>query len=67
MVCRPSASRRTCSGLLPWTMFQYWDGTTGILLMRKYWLSRSNVAVVPARRALHTAAAGLKARRLEAA
>ena len=30
MTASPSSSRRTSSGVVPWTMFQYREETTGI-------------------------------------
>ena len=38
MVCMPSASSLACSALPPYTIFQYWDDTTGILAIVKYLL-----------------------------
>ena len=55
----PSSSCLTCSGVLPCTIFQYFDDTTGIDEMVKYLLTWSNAAVVPPRRALTIPAAGL--------
>ena len=52
MTDRPSSSCRTSSGVLPWTMFQYREDTTGIWLMVKYFWSWSRAAVVPPRREL---------------
>jgi hypothetical protein len=62
IVCSPSKSRRTSSGVLPWTEFQYCEVTMGILLIIKYLFSRSNAALAPPRRQLTTAAAGLFAK-----
>ena len=45
--------------MLPWTLFQYCDDTTGIRAIVKYLFSRSNDALAPPRRQLTTAAAGL--------
>ena len=61
MICRPSRSWACSSGLRPWVAFQYWDDTTGILLMVKYLFSRSKAALAPPRRQFTTQAAGLKA------
>jgi hypothetical protein len=61
MVCMPSRSCLTSSGVLPKTPFQYWELTLGIWAMVKYLFRRSNVVTLPARRQLSTAAAGLKA------
>ena len=47
MVCKPSASCAAWPGSRPWTLFQYWLAATGMLLMRKYLLSSSNVADSP--------------------
>ena len=66
MTASPSSSRRTSSGVVPWTMFQYREETTGIWLMVKYLFSWSRVAVVPARRAEATAAPGFRRRCLPA-
>ena len=49
IVCMPSRSRRTSSGLLPCTEFQYCDGAMIMLDMPMYLLSWSYAAVVPAR------------------
>ena len=59
MVTSPSLSCSTSSAVVPWTLFQYRELTTGICEMVKNLLMSSNDAVVPARRALSTAAAGL--------
>ena len=59
ITCMPSRSCRTSSGVLPCTMFQYFEDTTGIQLMVKYLFSASSAAVVPPRRAETTAAPGL--------
>ena len=48
MVCIPSVSSRTSSGLFPWTWFQYWDVAIGILLMVKYLLSPVKGSAGPA-------------------
>ena len=61
MVCRPSRSWRTSSGVLPWTWFQYWEGTTGMLEMVKYLFSWSKALLAPPRRQETTAAPGLPA------
>ena len=36
MVCIPSKSLRTSSGVMPWTIFQYVEVTMGMLAMPKY-------------------------------
>ena len=59
ITCIPSSSWRTWSGVLPCTMFQYFDETTGIDEIVKYLLIWSNAAVVPPLRALTMPAAGL--------
>ena len=56
----PSLSARTSSGLLPCTIFQYREEMTGICPQRKNLFSWSSVAVVPARLADTTAAAGFR-------
>ena len=56
IVCKPSLSSSTSSGLPPYTMFQYWLLTIGIPFMVKYLLSISKVAVFPPRRQETTAA-----------
>ena len=61
MVCKPSSSRWTSSGVLPCTMHQYWLGTTGMFEIKKYFCSTSSDAVVPAGLAETTAAPGLYA------
>ena len=50
IVCSPSMSWEASPGKRPCTLFQYCDGTTGMLLMVKYLFSRSNVALAPPRR-----------------
>ena len=65
MVCKPSRSCRTSSGVLPWTEFQYWEDTTGMEEMVKYLFSRSKAALAPPLRQLTTAAAGLPQYRLD--
>lgn len=59
MVCNPSRSRRTSSGVKPCVEFQYWLETTGIWQIVKYLFSLSNVELAPPRRQLTTHAAGL--------
>ena len=56
MVCRPSASFRTSSAELPYTIFQYWLLAMGIPLIEKYLFSTSNDAVLPPLRQVTTAA-----------
>ena len=63
MVCIPSASCRTSSGVFPCTIFQYCEDTIGMLLMPKYLFSWSTVAVAPPLRQLTIEAAGLLANR----
>ena len=41
IVCRPYRSWRTSSGVFPWTWFQYWEDTIGMLVMLKYFRRRS--------------------------
>ena len=60
IICIPSKSCLTSSGVFPCTIFQYCEETMGIWDIRKYLFSWSNVAVVPALRADTTAAAGFK-------
>lgn len=60
MTCKPSKSCRTSSGVKPCTMFQYDEEMIGIWQMLKYLFNWSKVAVVPARLAETTAAAGLR-------
>lgn len=49
IVCKPSASFRTSSGVNPCTEFQYCDDTIGMFEMVKNWLSDSNVTDAPPR------------------
>src|SRR5574344_761833 len=59
MICIPSLSCTASPGRQPWTPFQYWDVARGILLIVKYLLSLSRVAVSPLLRHTATAAPGL--------
>ena len=59
---KASKSLRTSSGDMPWTMFQYVEGTIGMLAMPKYLFKTSIAAVVPPRRAETMAAPGLPAK-----
>ena len=63
IVCNPSSSFRTSSGVKPCTEFQYWDETMGILQIVKYWFNCSNVAEAPPRRQDTTDAPSLPAMR----
>ena len=56
MVWRPSLSWRTSSGVLPYTMFQYWLLAMGMPEMVKYLFSTSKLEVLPPRRQDTTAA-----------
>lgn len=47
MVCMPSGSLSRSSARLPWTWFQYWEDTTGMLQIVKYLFRRSKDAVAP--------------------
>src|SRR5574344_499441 len=58
IVCMPSRSCFTSSGVLPCTIFQYLEETIGICEIEKYLLIWSMVDVVPALLADVTAAAG---------
>ncbi len=49
IVCRPSKSLRTSSGVKPCTIFQYWEPATIMLEMVKYLFRRSKAAVAPPR------------------
>ena len=62
IVCKPSASFSASPGMRPCTLFQYCDGTTGMLLIVNYLFKRSNVALAPPLRHTATAAAGLYCR-----
>ncbi len=57
MVCSPSSSFMTSSGVNPWIWFQYWDPGTTMLHMRQYWFMRWKAAESPPRLQLTTAAA----------
>ena len=59
IVCKPSSSFKISSGLLPNAIFQYVDDTSGISAIVAYLFKVSIAAVVPARRATATIAAGL--------
>ena len=48
IVCIPSRSCLTSSGVFPCTIFQYEDVTIGICIMEKYLFITSKDAVVPA-------------------
>ena len=50
MVCIPSRSRLTSSGVNPWVEFQYWLDTTGICMMVKYLFSLRLSGSSPRRR-----------------
>ena len=65
MICMPSLSCRTSSGVLPCTMHQYWEDTSGMWLMVKYFCRASSEAVVPALLAETTQAPGLWERAAE--
>ena len=59
MVCIPSSSCGASSATKPCTLFQYVDPATGICEIPNYLFMASNVAVVPPRLAIATAAPGL--------
>ena len=65
MICMPSRSCLTSSGVVPCVAFQYWDDTTGMLEMVKYLFSRSKAALAPPRRQLTMAAPGLYANAMD--
>ena len=48
MVCMPSRSCLTSSGVIPWVAFQYCEVTMGMLEMAKYLLRRSKTVLAAA-------------------
>ena len=59
IVCMPSSSCAACPGVWPYTLFQYWELTTGIFRIVKYLFRRSKAADAPPLRHTTTLAPGL--------
>ena len=59
MVCNPSVSRAASPSDLPYTIFQYYEETTGMFIIWNGIFRVWKAAVAPPLRHTHTAAAGL--------